>query len=1313
MADENTLASPLQDLNLFGDNYTFEEQDFRDAITDRGIGNIASGLVGIAQESDAVAPGLFTYETLKDGTAEFFNLLPASKDRTADERKLSDDDIVTYFSNVTDFGGGNQAKTKTLMDRIKRNLAPAAGMLGGGIYGARLGVSLPVVAPQLKFGAGFLGFLGGTLAGTEAGQQITNYFAGEAQPVVPVLQKFAVAGETIPYAFSPFASAFMLPRKIGGLGAVNFLDKFRKVSSSGNLRLPGPGGTSLNDRNLALAAKDAGLSVKEYVRATVNRQKAQGSKNIRDMFRPDPSKGPVDMRLIAALERGVVTAGQAGRGELGAGALVASGVIDTISGAGATYGGFLAETLKPNEPGYRIGYEIAGSLAPGAVTIAGIKGAGLIPQGIKSAKNFLLKNILKKEGLVSEAAQKDAIKRLYAALESSTELSSPEQLTKFLEDLGSVKGPLYELDDVGAIKLDGLGNPVELKLTASNVASEKKLPLQKTLGIIEQELARAGDELSIQSAKGRTAFLQGSKNMIMLLRKSGEPEAFKLATAIEENLFKQNITDNMQAAINKLTSATNQLTSKESVLTSGKSLKDAFTDAGSSELNFSKKLQDLIVKQNANTRARGKEFWTAVGDETIERFFLEDGTEINKPNVLTYLDELDFGGSKAAEKTFDNNLGLLNDDILDFRKMFEGAERQNAILTAEELFPGTAAVEGFEDLAAASAEEVGLFNVQRLQNMRSLAGDKAAKLEDEGKAGAAKLMRGFQSAILRDLMGSSEDGSTALNTARAYTAARYTAFGTDTFPGQVAKKDGRGRFVMAPEAVIKEFFGAGSNPLYIRNLEIMRAGDFMVENGVADASLLRGDTNDVVQAVLRHAQKNILDEKEVKINGETQTVYTVNAAKLKRFKNDDSNKRLLSTFPAIHYDLENVQKAQRLFDSVGQEIKILEKSDTQKAFNAVLGAENPSLAVSKALSGNNPTGSLNELLNFANTNEKIVNQAGEVFTNQQARAGLMSGIVDQGVQFSGGTGATFNPQAFNKFMFTPRPRGDLKNDLILGDYMVKNSLMSQDQYNTMKQAVSEMINVDDALSRGDLETVLFKNPTGMKALRVKMLGAALGGVAQKKLSGLLEMIGLKGGGGGTLVAASEGSKQLQNILLVGPESIRQKYMVELLSDSKLLSTQLLKLQTNKQKTSSNRTIEKWVANLGLNTVVKRGYLAGMDRDADRFENLEALSTSPADIEVEEIEEPVSNVTPQPKFDQVSSVQTPALKPPTQVSANLPRPGLNVNAGGPPVSNQQVAGSNSSVTPERLDQYKALFGQDSISQTFAAKGGLVRGIGSLV
>ena len=165
-------------------------------------------------------------------------------------------------------------------------------------------------------------------------------------------------------------------------------------------------------------------------------------------------------------------------------------------------------------------------------------------------------------GVVNEAIKSDALKRVYAVLESSTELSSPEELNRFITDLGSMEIPkgFYELDDAGNAVLDATGNPVKLKLTASNIAAARNLPLQKTLALIEKELSRAGDELSIQSKKGRANFIQGSKSMIMLLRKTGNPESFKLAAEIEQNLYTQNITDNLQASINKLFLASEALT---------------------------------------------------------------------------------------------------------------------------------------------------------------------------------------------------------------------------------------------------------------------------------------------------------------------------------------------------------------------------------------------------------------------------------------------------------------------------------------------------------------------------------------------------------------------------------------------------------------------------------------------------------------------------------------------------------------------------------------------------------------------------------
>jgi hypothetical protein len=1092
-------------------------------------------------------------------------------------------------------------------------------MITGGIYGARTAASIPG-PPQLKFGAGFLGFLAGSLLGETGTRKVQKNIFGEVTPVVPDLQKYAVAGDILPYGVSVAVSPWMLPRQVGGIGAVKFLDDFRLVSSSGSLRLPGPAGTSLNDKNLAIAARDAGLSVPNYLRAVKNLQKTQGSKKIRDMFRPDPSKGPVDMRIIAALERGLVTAGQAGRGELGAAPLVATGAIDLLSAAGSSFGGFTAESIAPNNLGYRIFGEVLGAGAPGVAGVLTLKSAGNIPNIFRKSKDIFKKYILRSPGVVNEAIQNDAVRRIFAALESSTELNSADDLNKFIEDLGSLDGPLYELDAAGKPVLDAAGKPIELKLTASNVAAAKNLPLQKTLTLIEDELSRAGDELSIQSAKGRANFIQGSKNMIMLLRKSGEPEAFKLAAEIEENLFTQNITDNMQAAINKLLSASERLTKIN--------LQSGTPDAGPTSLNLAEKLNQLVRKQLTVTKARERELWSSVGNEEITTFFNADGEEILKPNILTYLDEIDFGGSKAAEQTFYKNLGLLNEDIKDLKTIFgEAADaieppnlekitgtggetyilnslpggerfqaRRNELADEGILFSGDAnqerevtirilrefaeqtsdpdlkgltpaeagrmyGVSGglstvrkmtsiFNEeadklarIASDAGEDPGIVSVQRLQNMRKIAGDIAAELSKKNPA-ASREIEGFRAAILRDLLGNPEGGSqTELDTARAYTRARYSAFGTNKFPGKINNKTGRGEFVLSPDATVREYFQGGANPNLLRTQEILQAGEFMVNNGVADAALLRGNTTDVLEAILRDAQKNIFDKKVIKVMGKDTEVLQVNAAKLNRWKNDDSNKKLMSIFPNIAKDLESVETAQNLFDTLGKELKFLEKSDKVKAFELVVGSQNPSVAVSRALASNNPETALMELVGFANTTQKIKNEAGEVFTNDQARQGLMNGIVDHAVQYSGGGGGRFNPQAFFDFMFTPRPRGDLKKDLIVADFMVQNNLMSSEQLKTMKQATKEMINVDDALARGDLESVLFKNPTGMKMLQVKMVGATLGGIAQKRLSDLLKKVGFSGGGGGTLVAASEGSKQLQNILIVGPESIRQKYMV--------------------------------------------------------------------------------------------------------------------------------------------------------------------------
>ena len=1388
--------SSLENLNFFGGNYSFKEQDFRDAVSEIGVSNIASGLVGIAQENNATAEGLFSLESLRDGTSVLQGLLPGNVGLTPKEKKWDDLDIITYFSNVNDFGGGSDAKTKAFINRLQRSAAPAGALTAGGIAGARLSSRIPslllsaskaIPNPYVKFGAGFLGFLGGSILGETGMRKLQNRIFGEVDPVTPELQKYAQAGDILPYGVSVVASPWMLPKQVGGLGAVKWLDDFRGVSSSGNLRLPGPLGTNLNDKNLIAAAKDAGLSVKNYLKAAVNRQKPQGSKTLKDLIKPDPAKGPLTMRGLAALERGIVTSGQAGRGELGKLALGASLGVDAISAGGASLGGFTAENLAPNDLGYRVFGEITGAGAPGLAAVGGLKTVQLLPNIFGSVKNLVQRRLMpgKYPGLINEAAKTDAVKRLYAVLESSTELSSPEQLTRFITDLGSMEIPkgFYELDDAGNAVLDAAGNPVKLKLTASNIAAARNLPLQKTLALIDKELSRAGDELSIQSKKGRANFIQGSKTMLMLLRKTGDPEAFKLASEIEQNLYTQNITDNLQASINKLFLAAETLTKPNlEKIPFGPTIGENPYAVASSEIDgvgLGEKLNAIVRKQLENSRARRKSLWDAVGNEEITTFFTKDGTELAKPNLLTFLDEIDFGTSKAAKANFERDLGTLNLDIAAIKKMFRTGEATEEITSAPNLgkilgtggedyvldsLPGgarfqaerfklaergtpfsgdaeqerlisirllreaadrvdsadlkglssTEALQAYgvrsgglstvrkmgtifneeaDKLAAIPSEEageVGTLTVSLLQNMRSIAGDTAAKLRKEGKLRAANTMEGFRAAINRDMMGDETLKTPvvqSLVTARAYTAAEYEAFGTKTFPGRInAKNGGTMTYTMSPRATTDAYFKGGANPNLLRTEEILSAGQFLVDNGAADASLLRGNTTAVMEALLRDVQRNIIDEKTINVGGKDTQVFQVNQKKLNAWKDKDSNKRLLAIFPGVEKDLETLDSAQNLFDTLGSDLKALQQTDIMKAFNAVSGAENPSYAVSKALGSTTPTEALLELVRFANTNQKITNEAGDVFTNKQAREGLMNGIVDQAVQNSGGTGLAFNPQSFFDFMFTARPRGDLKKDLILSDFMVKNGLMSSDQLQSMRQATKEMINVDDALASGDLESLLFKNPTGMKMLQVKMLGATLGGVAQKRLSNLLKKVGFSGGGGGTLVAASEGSKQLQNILLIGPESIRQKYMVELLSDGNELSRQLLKLTTSNQKAAAERSIEKFFANIGINTALKRGYLLGRDRRENRLDFLDSISLPLEENRNEEVG-PSSSVVLPNQEELRTSFLTRQLEQQPQ-------------SGNPPTNNfaSSASGSGNAGTGfkqmSKAQKYDALFPNDA-------------------
>ena len=56
------------------EGFKFTPESFQEGVKTQGLSNITAGIVDI--QSEMAPPGLFSYETLRDGTAPLLNFLP-------------------------------------------------------------------------------------------------------------------------------------------------------------------------------------------------------------------------------------------------------------------------------------------------------------------------------------------------------------------------------------------------------------------------------------------------------------------------------------------------------------------------------------------------------------------------------------------------------------------------------------------------------------------------------------------------------------------------------------------------------------------------------------------------------------------------------------------------------------------------------------------------------------------------------------------------------------------------------------------------------------------------------------------------------------------------------------------------------------------------------------------------------------------------------------------------------------------------------------------------------------------------------------
>jgi len=1312
-------------------SYNFTPEQFKEDLNTFGLPNMTAAIVDI-QQGSASEGAEYDYESLVDGTAPFLKkygekLVPGYRPG----KGLNDEQILSLFTNVQDFAGESVPEMAAFMEGIKRTAPRAGGMLAGAIGGGKTAAALTAPIPPLgppalvvKGGAILTGTVLGALMGDEAGDQLTDKFFGEAAPIVPSLQPYYNAAETGTYGISMLGAPSLLPRKAGATGALRFLDNFQRTAK-------GTASSSPVAQSLTQQIGKEVLSPKSLQKA-IDAGKLGPRKGLLGKATTDPTKGPLSARALASVDEGVTKFGEFGRNRFPTYA-----TLETLAAAGAGTAAYVAEEMYPGDDLVRFGFEFAGAGAVPLTAQASIKYAPQLIMGpLRLARKYLT-------GTAREEFDSKILNiagsRIYDALvEAPTkpgfgelpELNDQqfELLIRALGDsLVDEKGqPLRDFSKEAIEKAGvGPGFATEFGVISAQLAA-KNSPFSRVVNRIEQELERAGNELSVSSKKGREAYVQGAKKVIEEARRDGSTEALSLAAALQENLFNVNITDNLNAAISNLNNAVKQVTKG-----------DPTVDTDS--MRLAERVYDIVERQFKVSGDRAQRLWNNVdGNVEIRQFFSQDGQELTEPNLLSVFDQDNMQGglkfkSQAAEDRFWNSMGrgmkadydaIRNyyrqdgdaPELSDFfqerfdelqgrisdlsgperlREIRDAAERTANAVFPNKVEPGSAQgnyIKALERLSENVSRPEVEFPVTtgRLVEMRSIALETARELRGNGKVQTAKNVDFFANAILDDLVNNPNFSNEAYNVARAYTKAQKDVF-LRSFLGDLQEVTKKGDRRLSVGALMDKIKGAGSMPEYQRLVEIQEVGSFALRQDLEGA----GDTlltiHESLENVVRDAMKQIVDIKEVidPVTNKPIRTMQVNPTKLSNYKKQPNTQEVFRVFPQLATDLADAQKAQDMFDQLGRDLKALKPTPETKAFQAVLLNESPTKAVTTALNSGKPKASMDELLSLTRTPNVINPKTGDVFSPQQIAEGLRIAILDHATTISGNTGLNFNPKTMYDVLFSTVKGSRPGDNMKLSTFLLDNELMTKEHLSSIQRALKEMINVEDAFARGDVEDVIFDKPTGAKMFQTRMIGATLGQAAQNQFNKILKKfnIDIGGGIGGGMVAAQEGSQQAQNLLFRMPEAARIRAMTEILNDPRALALMLMEQRTLAQQKSATSKINEFLVGGGLNFISRRAPYAER-----------AIS---GEIEESGAGTPQPETNEQPTVDPVSSVAPAMMPAPPPVPAQRVAPPTDTLASAAP---PPPAASG----PVNRQQYAALFPNDSASAMIRQQG-----IGSLM
>ena len=808
---------------------------------------------------------------------------------------------------------------------------------------------------------------------------------------------------------------------------------------------------------------------------------------------------------------------------------------ESLYGGGAATGTYLAESYRPGDPYMRFAAEMTLGIKffnPLMAIPFITSGGGRRIKELASRVTTKGRAAAAERGTVS--AQDEVTRRLLEIFEKNGE--DVFALSKALDaDLPGAPLVTYPLPGQSGVQFTG---PTSAQKTGS-----------LTLAQIEASLASLDPAFSVELQRQGKESLIAFSNVIDRLTDVGNPMALRVAAEMREAWFTSAIAARLERGNLRAADRISKITK----------------DTPESRIEIGKIGKDEAVKALAGGREAEHFYWeSALRD--ILRPVVKAGVPRPKSlsienTVRQYLDRASQDGPGLANlnalvpselRTIMAKLGITDVHV---DRYFEGRNTGYYSKTGsvdQSFLPGTETLEKVSPL--------------NLLSNRSALLKLGRKAGTAGDADAADFYNKMADAMLEDL---SKLKSPALDKAREFSRSLNDVF-TRTFAGQMLGKTATGAARYPAETLVRKAFSGASDITLLRMQEIESAVAFMRDRlkkaadeatpaipGMVspkvqkEADMLRElaqvSTDGVVS--IQDAQNRVLRllaSKALFTDGSGRTRLDTN--RLNSFISD--YKPLLDEMN-ITPDLMNAAQAENLLRAVIERESALNKSVRQQmAFSRVLAFESPTAAVSNALSPSNP----NQMRSFERIS-RLARRGG-----YDATQGLKSSIYDYAFKNATNSAGVLDPQAFKNLFFTPT----FKDKPTLATVMIRQGVMSLDEVANIRILSDRMIQIENAMNNKRVIEDFLQGADILSDFAMRSAGAKMGQAV-----------------GGTLVAASAGSKAVRGIFDKMPSMMVRKTFQRATQDPAFMAALLRRNISEKERIAFARSMHSYLLASGL------------------------------------------------------------------------------------------------------------------------------------